>query len=191
MAVSNKRRSTPPFRGQRGRCSWCGTTDIPKGRLTWCSQKCVDEYLMRSSSEFIRRKVYERDKGICDLCGCDADAEYRAWTERRKSIAAMAERLINGNRFNVDWVDGRWAFRDTDHPGHREIEKFRKSLLDKYAPGKWTKGRASGWDADHIIPVAEGGGECDIDNFRTLCHPCHKKVTAALAKRLAELRRKS
>src|SRR5580693_6461979 len=34
------------------------------------------------------------------------------------------------------------------------------------------------WDADHIIPVIEGGGECDLSNFRTLCIPCHKKVTA-------------
>jgi len=25
------------------------------------------------------------------------------------------------------------------------------------------------WDADHIVPVAEGGGECDLANMRTLC----------------------
>ena len=45
--------------------------------------------------------------------------------------------------------------------------------------------RSSLWDADHIIPVAEGGGECDLTNLRTLCYKCHKKSTAALRARLA------
>ena len=40
------------------------------------------------------------------------------------------------------------------------------------------------WDADHILPVAEGGGECDLDNLRTLCLPCHREVTAELRFRL-------
>jgi 5-methylcytosine-specific restriction protein A len=44
------------------------------------------------------------------------------------------------------------------------------------------------WDADHIVPVIEGGGECGIDNFRTLCIPCHKAETAALRKRMARRR---
>jgi 5-methylcytosine-specific restriction endonuclease McrA len=44
--------------------------------------------------------------------------------------------------------------------------------------------RRSLWDADHIIPVAEGGGECDLDNMRTLCLKCHRAVTAALRQRL-------
>ena len=40
--------------------------------------------------------------------------------------------------------------------------------------------RRSLWDADHIRPVALGGGECDLDNIRTLCLKCHRKVTAEL-----------
>ena len=34
------------------------------------------------------------------------------------------------------------------------------------------------WAADHIVPVVEGGGDCGLDNYRTLCVPCHKIVTA-------------
>ncbi len=45
--------------------------------------------------------------------------------------------------------------------------------------------RRSLWDADHILPVAEGGGECDLENLRTLCLPCHREVTADLRRRLA------
>ena len=40
------------------------------------------------------------------------------------------------------------------------------------------------WDADHILPVAEGGGQCDLDNLRTLCLPCHREATRELRVRL-------
>jgi 5-methylcytosine-specific restriction protein A len=40
------------------------------------------------------------------------------------------------------------------------------------------------WNMDHIIPVAEGGGGCGLDNLRTLCVWCHKVASAALFKRL-------
>jgi len=33
--------------------------------------------------------------------------------------------------------------------------------------GLKTRLRKSLWDADHIIPVIEGGGECDLANIRT------------------------
>ncbi|MGI4757517.1 MAG: helix-turn-helix domain-containing protein, partial [Janthinobacterium lividum] len=37
--------------------------------------------------------------------------------------------------------------------------------------------RRSLWDADHILPVAEGSGQCDLDNLRTLCVACHREAT--------------
>jgi len=46
--------------------------------------------------------------------------------------------------------------------------------------------RRSLWDADHIRPVAEGGGQCDLDNLRTLCLPCHREETARLRLRLRQ-----
>jgi len=45
--------------------------------------------------------------------------------------------------------------------------------------------RRSLWDADHIVPVSEGGGECDLSNIRTLCLKCHRQVTAELRARRA------
>lgn len=45
------------------------------------------------------------------------------------------------------------------------------------------------WDADHIVPVIEGGGECGLANFRTLCIPCHQAVTRELHSR-AKAKRK-
>ena len=49
---------------------------------------------------------------------------------------------------------------------------------------KTISSRRSLWDADHILPVAEGGGQCDIDNIRTLCLLCHRDATAQLRARL-------
>jgi 5-methylcytosine-specific restriction enzyme A len=37
---------------------------------------------------------------------------------------------------------------------------------------------------DHVVPVVEGGGECGLDGLRTLCVPCHRKVTLDLLWRL-------
>jgi hypothetical protein len=42
------------------------------------------------------------------------------------------------------------------------------------------------WQADHQVPVAEGGGQCGLENFRTLCVPCHNAETAALRGRLKQ-----
>lgn len=33
------------------------------------------------------------------------------------------------------------------------------------------------WEADHIIPVHQGGGGCGIENYQTLCADCHKMKT--------------
>jgi hypothetical protein len=58
----------------------------------------------------------------------------------------------------------------------------RTALLAYWGLKKRT--RKSLWDADHILPVAEGGGECDLDNMRTLCLCCHRQATIALRERI-------
>jgi 5-methylcytosine-specific restriction protein A len=43
--------------------------------------------------------------------------------------------------------------------------------------------RHSLWDADHIRAVAEGGGECGLENMQTLCLWCHRDKTSAVRRR--------
>lgn len=50
--------------------------------------------------------------------------------------------------------------------------------------GLKTRMRRSLWDADHILPVVEGGGECDLENIRTLCLRCHREATRNLRERM-------
>lgn len=75
-----------------------------------------------------------------------------------------------------------------------DTERLRKEFrkLDYRARRQFLKewkvketSRRSLWDADHVVPVAEGGGECDLANMRTLCLTCHRATTAELRKRLA------
>lgn len=45
--------------------------------------------------------------------------------------------------------------------------------------------RRSLWDMDHIVPVVEGGGQCSLEGYRTLCLWCHSEITADLNSKLA------
>jgi len=69
-----------------------------------------------------------------------------------------------------------------------ELLKLKRSRAPKRlaAWSQWSLKpgqRSSLWDADHIVPVVEGGGECDLENIRTLCIRCHREVTAELRER--------
>jgi 5-methylcytosine-specific restriction enzyme A len=64
-------------------------------------------------------------------------------------------------------------------------EEKLKFLADNSISTKrkiWVQKHGGGlWDADHIIPVKEGGGLCGLENIRTLCIKCHKAETKTLA----------
>jgi len=77
-------------------------------------------------------------------------------------------------------IDARAAFAELK----RSRGTYRIKLLERWGLKKIS--RRSLWDADHILPVAEGGGECDLDNLRTLCLVCHRRVTAELRERLRQ-----
>ena len=50
------------------------------------------------------------------------------------------------------------------------------------------EGRRALWEADHVVPLVEGGPHT-LANMRTLCVPCHKRATAELAARRAAVRK--
>jgi 5-methylcytosine-specific restriction endonuclease McrA len=59
---------------------------------------------------------------------------------------------------------------------HREWTRAKPPVTDRAARKRWRAERPR-WEADHIVPVADGGGECGLDNYRLLCRPCHVRVT--------------
>jgi 5-methylcytosine-specific restriction enzyme A len=75
-----------------------------------------------------------------------------------------------------------------------DTESLRKDKrkLDYAARRQFEKdwgGRRNLWDADHIVPVVEGGGECDLSNMRTLCLKCHRQATVNLLRRRGNLQK--
>jgi len=127
------------IRGEQKTCRWCGGA-IPRGRFTFCGAACVHEWRLRTDPGYLREKVFERDRGVCALCGLDTEA-----LRKHK--------------------------RKLDYAARRGFER------------EWGARRHL-WDADHIVPVAEGGGECDLSNMRTLCLKCHRAATRQLRARL-------
>lgn len=75
----------------------------------------------------------------------------------------------------TDTIALRKDMRKLDYAARRRLLK---------AWGLREGSRKSLWDADHIVPVAEGGGQCDLSNMRTLCLKCHREATAALRTRI-------
>lgn len=55
--------------------------------------------------------------------------------------------------------------------------------------GKKVETWKSLWEAHHKKAVVEGGGECGLDGYETLCLWCHQDETASLARRRADDRR--
>ena len=129
---------------ERGPCRWC-KGPVSGRRRTFCSDGCVHEWRLRSSTSYLRDCVLERDRGVCALCGFDTVRERRRvmrlpFAARMREIRALIE--------------------------HGLIHRTRRS---------W-------WEADHILPVVEGG-DSNLENLRTLCIPCHRGVTYELRAR--------
>lgn len=157
-------------RGPNGRrlCRWCGV-EVGKGRQTWCSQACVDQFLVRRSAAGARRFILERDGGRCAGCGMECER-----------IHGLLRRLEYGLRFG--WRDTR-ARRRVVERWATAGRRLRALLVESgYDVGR------SLWDADHIVPVVLGGGP-EPENLRTLCQVCHKVETAKLARERARARR--
>ena len=151
------------------------------GRRTFCSAECVHEWRLRSDMAYVRSRLYERDRGVCSECHLDT----RALVQKieREWDRARARQHLTEETYLHDW-----AYR-LRHGLDLTLEKILKKY--KIPMHRWASSRVHGiWDADHIVPVIEGGGLSGLENFRTLCLRCHKGETAKLAHRRAKKRRK-
>jgi len=111
-------------------------------------------------------------RGRFTFCGPDCVHQWKLRTDpgylrqqvfaRDRGVCALC---------GVDTEALRLAKRKMDYRARRQFEK------------DWGTRRHL-WDADHILAVAEGGGECDLTNMRTLCLKCHGEVTAELGRGL-------
>lgn len=133
----------------------------------------------RSAGGWVNPKELKRGPGgrpLCRECGTEVPKGRRSFCSK-------------------ECVD-RWRVR-TD-PGYARLLVFRRDKgicaqcgTDTMEGLKRPRARGTGhlWQADHIVPVVEGGGECSIENLRTLCTACHQRETNELRARLSEARK--
>jgi hypothetical protein len=65
---------------------------------------------------------------------------------------------------------------DNLRAAERRWRRDRPAAGDRAARRRWRQRRPR-WEADHVLPVADGGGECGLENYRLLCRRCHVIVT--------------
>ncbi|KAF5796880.1 putative DNA helicase chromatin remodeling SNF2 family [Helianthus annuus] len=118
----------------------------------FCDLECYEEYRLRTSNRYLRTGLAQIEHGVCTNCHLDC----------RKLVKNIKPLSLEKRREFVI----------------KEAPKLaaRKNLLEKLINDP-TEGNA--WHADHIVPVYRGGGECRLENMRTLCIACHAEVTAA------------
>ena len=163
----------PEGRGPAGRRFCRGVhggelVEVPKGCRAWCSGECETDALIRGGyGNIIRHAVSERDQGVCALCLSDP---------------VLAARVMC--RLKLSCVRPRWG--EAPHHSGRQAPNPPLELLRRL----WgLSGSAVHlWEADHILPVIEGGGGCGLDGYRTLCRPCHNAETRKLRRRLSRAR---
>jgi len=122
-----------------------------------CSYECDQEWKVRTSGSHIRRVIFELESGVCQICKRDMHEFFLRY--RRLPPSDRFQELLR-MKFCTNGLDLKSA-----HILHNPNE------------GHF-------WQADHILPVSEGGGECDMTNLRTLCTPCHQRETKSLKERL-------
>ncbi|XP_048500280.1 uncharacterized protein LOC104893980 isoform X3 [Beta vulgaris subsp. vulgaris] len=118
----------------------------------FCSLACYEEYRLRTSGRFLRQELFQIERGICTNCDLDC----------HKLVQYLKPLTVENREKHIK----------SEAP---ELAKRRK--LQQKLVREPTEGNA--WHADHKIPVFLGGGECTLENMRTLCVACHADVTAA------------
>lgn len=162
----------PLFEGIHGKafvlknklCRECGTP-VTGRRTRWCSDACVEKYEIRRNPAYCRKLIRKRDKRVCAMCKLDTNLPQKARSAIVRKIGQKAVRLAIRN--------DRKCVIDSDSQG--VVIQIQQALAPWNFQAWWK--RKSFWDLEHIIPVADGGGECDLSNYQTLCIACHAKKT--------------
>lgn len=164
-----------------------------------------EAWRQHSDLPYIRRQVFERDRGVCQLCGVDTAIKARTAreTERLLRWLAMrhAEALFHAGQLDIfpgftpaakRYSTARRRALGEHHADYRDVSSWAdywvtEQMTDRF--GTTMGSQCHTWEADHIIPVSEGGGGCGIEGYRTLCIECHRRETGLLAGRTAGRRR--
>ena len=164
---------------QAGGCRFCGKKLNGRQRK-WCSKKCsmkaFDELMFaKGSGSHIRAAVYQRDGGICAICNLDCNLIERISTHATSSLENYIIEKLPLEDFQPKFTGKQFII-----PADEELKAFLRFARKLWRKTPISFGR-SGWEADHILEVVNGGTH-HLDNLQTLCVPCHKQKTKNLIK---------
>lgn len=138
----------------------CGCNQpIPPGRKSYAGPLCHGRWRHKHHNHRdARNTLFQRDGGVCASCG-------RCTMSLRGGYIQSLRGMFPGMMP---------ALMDELHPELR--------------PAGFPSLRHSWWQADHTVPIIEGGTSRPED-YQTLCVPCHKTETRSLQCRRAEPRK--
>ncbi|KAM6131575.1 DNA annealing helicase and endonuclease ZRANB3 [Phoenicopterus ruber ruber] len=129
----------------------------------FCSHACQEDFSIRSSQSYLRTKVFEIERGVCQFCNQNAQELYLSIRDAPKS---QRKKLLESS-----WMS------------QLPLGQLNEIITNP------TEGQF--WQADHIRPVYSGGGQCSLENLQTLCTVCHRERTAKQAKERSQMKRRS
>lgn len=100
------------------------------------------------------KKILERDKGICAICGKDNEA-----------LLELIRFLIK-NPAKQKYMR-HWSYEDIVKRNCLTESRIEQSVNSEH-------GRL--WDMDHIVPISDSGQRL-IENIRTVCVSCHLMIS--------------
>jgi 5-methylcytosine-specific restriction enzyme A len=167
-------KNLPPFRKDASGnylCRLCKQPCADESRH-WCSEECLRKYLTISNGAYVRAQLFERDGGICAECGVNG-------AQMNEALARLKDDLLHPLLMTIHPM----IVTTLRAEGWTNVKlRGRGSYADAVA-------FTSCWEADHVQSVAEGGGQCGLENYRTLCFVCHKRASKEQASARARARR--
>ncbi|XP_061658368.1 DNA annealing helicase and endonuclease ZRANB3 isoform X3 [Syngnathoides biaculeatus] len=127
----------------------------------FCSNKCQEEFHLRSSQTYMRSRVLEVERGVCQHCGLHA---HDLFVKVRDAPPFQRKEILENT-----WL-AQLSLKQLN-------EMIRAPVEGDF------------WQVDHIRPVYSGGGQCSLDNLQTLCTVCHRARTAQQAKERSQMRK--
>lgn len=132
-------------------------------------------------------------KGVCPIC-LKPKSEWEK--NNRYTCSKDCEKIFEDDSLVRDWSRFRLKVFNRDKftcvkCGFKNYKSFicynkdifanHQKMLEYFGGNQETlilfKGRKKRICADHIIPIALGGSEWDLNNMQTLCKKCHIKKT--------------
>uniref|UniRef100_A0A8B9QIN4 Zinc finger RANBP2-type containing 3 n=1 Tax=Apteryx owenii TaxID=8824 RepID=A0A8B9QIN4_APTOW len=157
----------------------------PAWDTRFCSHTCQEDFSIRSSQSYLRTKVFEIERGVCQFCSQNAQELYLSIRDapkiQRKKLleSSWMSRLPLGQVVIAAALTWRQWSRKAEH-----FYVVLNEIITNPTEGQF-------WQVDHIKPVYSGGGQCSLENLQTLCTVCHKERTAKQAKERSQMKRRS